>query len=349
MSQSKVGRGLAKAVGIDIDYRARDEPKDFIDSAAESIRPTADPYYEDEPTVGEVFHDLLPTRDGVVGYIRSLFPFLSWIFHYNLTWAFGDFIAGVTVGFVVIPQGMAYALLAELPAEYGLYTSFVGFLLYWAFATSKDITIGTVAVMSTLVGSVVQRVQAEYGEDTFPAEMIARGLSVIVGAVLLFIGLMRLGWVVEFIPLVGITSFMTGAAINILCGQVPTLLGISGVKTREATYLVIINTLKGLPRAGLDAAMGVTALAMLYLIRFFCNFMAKRQPQRQKLWFFISTLRMAFVILLYILISFLANRNINWDSKKAKFKILGHVPSGMFYHRFRGSRGYGSKLRPLTN
>jgi sodium-independent sulfate anion transporter 11 len=49
---------------------------------------------------------------------------------------------GVTVGFVVIPQGMAYALLAKLPPEYGLYTSFVGFLLYWAFATSKDITIG---------------------------------------------------------------------------------------------------------------------------------------------------------------------------------------------------------------
>lgn len=50
--------------------------------------------------------------------------------------------AGVTVGFVVVPQGMAYALLAQLPPEYGLYTSFVGFLLYWAFATSKDITIG---------------------------------------------------------------------------------------------------------------------------------------------------------------------------------------------------------------
>jgi sodium-independent sulfate anion transporter 11 len=49
---------------------------------------------------------------------------------------------GVTVGMVVIPQGMAYALLAKLTPEYGLYTSFTGFILYWAFATSKDITIG---------------------------------------------------------------------------------------------------------------------------------------------------------------------------------------------------------------
>jgi sodium-independent sulfate anion transporter 11 len=51
----------------------------------------------------------------------------------------------VTVGFVVVPQGMAYAQLAQLGPEYGLYTSFVGFLLYWAFATSKDITIGVSA------------------------------------------------------------------------------------------------------------------------------------------------------------------------------------------------------------
>lgn len=57
--------------------------------------------------------------------------------------------AGITVGFVVVPQGMAYALLANLPPEYGLYTSFVGFLLYWAFATSKDITIGVSAAGSS--------------------------------------------------------------------------------------------------------------------------------------------------------------------------------------------------------
>ena len=51
-------------------------------------------------------------------------------------------ILGITVGAVVVPQGMAYAILAELPPEYGLYTSFMGVLIYWFFATSKDITIG---------------------------------------------------------------------------------------------------------------------------------------------------------------------------------------------------------------
>lgn len=245
-----------------------------------------DPDVEHEPTAAEYLHKFKPSTSATKRYIRSLFPFWNWIFHYNLTWLFGDVIAGVTVGFVVIPQGMAYALLAKLPAEYGLYTSFVGFILYWAFATSKDITIGTVAVMSTIVGNIVIKVQKTHKHLEAPD--IARALSVIAGAVLLFIGLTRLGRIVELIPLVAITSFMTGAAISIGAGQVPALLGISGVNSRGPTYLVIIDTLKGLPRTKLDAAMGLSALFLLYAIRIFCSFMTKKQPSKKKLWFFVS-------------------------------------------------------------
>ncbi|KAF4911115.1 Sulfate permease 2 [Colletotrichum viniferum] len=322
------GRVLAKGLGIDVDARYRNEPREAVQSAAASFN-DVEQYEEREPTAAEFIEAHRPTIPGTLAYIKSLFPFWQWIFHYNATWLLGDIIAGVTVGFVVIPQGMAYAILAQLSPEYGLYTSFVGFLLYWAFATSKDITIGTVAVMSQLVGNIVLRVQ-----DTHPqyeAPQIAQALAVISGAVLLGIGLVRLGWIVEFIPLVAITSFMTGAAISIAAGQVPALLGISGVNTRGATYMVIIDTLKALPRAKLDAAMGLSALFLLYAIRFVCNTMSERQPHRKKLWFFMSTLRMAFVILLYVLISWLVNRNVDWDAKKAKFKILGKVPSG-FQH-----------------
>ncbi|GJD04373.1 sulfate permease [Colletotrichum higginsianum] len=227
------------------------------------------------------------------------------------------------------PTGMAYALLAQLTPEYGLYTSFVGFILYWAFATSKDITIGTVAVMSQLVGNIVLRVQDSHPQYGGP--QIAQALAVISGAVLLFIGLVRLGWIVEFIPLVAITSFMTGAAVSIAAGQIPALLGLQGVNTRNPTYEVIIDLLKALPTARIDAAMGLSALFLLYAIRSFCSVMSNRQPHRKKFWFFMSTLRMAFVILLYVLISWLVNRHVNWNAKKAKFKILGKVPSG-FQH-----------------
>ncbi|OHW89567.1 sulfate permease, partial [Colletotrichum incanum] len=325
---STVGRTLAKGLGIDVDARYRNEPTEAVQSAAASFH-SVEQYEEEEPTVAEFLYAHRPTVHGAVAYIKSLFPFWSWIFHYNATWLLGDVIAGVTVGFVVIPQGMAYAILAQLTPEYGLYTSFVGFILYWAFATSKDITIGTVAVMSQLVGNIVLRVRDSHPQYEGP--QIAQALAVISGAVLLFIGLVRLGWIVEFIPLVAITSFMTGAAVSIAAGQIPALLGLQGVNTRNPTYEVIIDLLKALPTARIDAAMGLTALFLLYAIRTFCNIMSNRQPQRKKFWFFMSTLRMAFVILLYVLISWLVNRHVNWDPKKAKFKILGKVPSG-FQH-----------------
>lgn len=179
--------------------------------------------------------------------------------------------------------------------------------------------------MSTIVGNIVINVQKT--NPDLSAETIARSLALISGVVLLFLGLIRAGFIVEFIPLVAIGAFMTGSAISIAAGQVPGLLGISGVNTRESTYLVIINTLKGLPRAKLDAAMGLTALFGLYFIRWFCNFMGRKYPRRAKTWFFISTLRMAFVVILFILVSWLVNRNVS-KASQAKFKILGPVPSG---------------------
>ncbi|KAK4196286.1 putative sulfate permease 2 [Triangularia verruculosa] len=287
-------------------------------------------YLEPEPSAKEALAHLVPTVDGIKHYFRELFPFWGWIFHYNLTWLLGDLIAGITVGFVVVPQGMAYAGLAKLPPEFGLYTSFVGFFLYWAFATSKDITIGTVAVMSTIVGNIIIDIR-----DTQPQlepEVIARALALISGIILLFIGLTRLGFIVEFIPITAISAFMTGSAISIASGQVPTMLGIPSdvVNTRDETYKVIINTLKHLGRSRLDAAMGLSALFGLYFIRWFCTLMGNRSPKRSKMWFFISTLRMAFIVILYILVSWLVNRGVS-DSKQAKFKILGTVPSG-FQH-----------------
>jgi sodium-independent sulfate anion transporter 11 len=180
--------------------------------------------------------------------------------------------------------------------------------------------------MSQVTGNVVAKVAVSNPE--IPAHVVASCLAFICGAIILFIGLVRLGWIVEFIPLPAICAFMTGSAINIAAGQVSKLMGISGVKTREAPYKVIINTLKGLPRTSLDAALGLTALTMLYLIRSLCSYMAKKQPHRQKLYFFLSTLRTAFVILLYTGIS--AGINLPYRRRGDEFPIgiLEHVPSG---------------------
>jgi sodium-independent sulfate anion transporter 11 len=228
---------------------------------------------------------------------------------------------------------MAYAKLAQLPPQYGLYSSFMGVLLYWFFATSKDITIGPVAVMSTLVGNVVIKAQATH-PDLAP-EDIAIALSIIVGGITAGLGLLRLGFLVDLISLPAISAFMTGSAITIAVGQVSALMGITltAGTTRDEPYKVIIHTLGGLPSTNLNAAIGLTALLMLYGIRSIFNFLAGKQPHRRKLWFFMNTLRTAFVILLYTLISYLVHRNLPDRSEKSakkltKFSVLGPVPRG---------------------
>jgi len=222
---------------------------------------------------------------------------------------------------------MAYAQLAELPVYYGLYSSFMGVLIYWFFATSKDITIGPVAVMSQVTGNVV--LQAAKVDKSIEGHVVASALALICGGIICFIGLIRAGWLVNFISLTAISAYMTGSAISIAVGQVPTMMGISGFSTRDPTYLVAIHTLKYLGRTKIDAAMGLTALTMLYLIRIVFNQLAKRVPARRKLFFFLSTLRTVFVILLYTLISYLVNRHLpKHNSKKSPFKILGTVPRG---------------------
>jgi sodium-independent sulfate anion transporter 11 len=159
----------------------------------------------------------------------------------------------------------------------------------------------------------------------FSAPEIASALAIIAGAIVTFIGLIRWGWIVDFIPLTAISAFMTGSAINIAAGQMPTLLGESvSFDTRAATYLVIINTLKYLPSTQIDAALGLTALTMLYAIRWSCAYGAKKHPRRAKIFFFLSTLRTVFVILFYTIIS----AAVNLHRKKPLFKMLGTVPRG---------------------
>ncbi|KAI4731455.1 sulfate permease [Aureobasidium sp. EXF-10728] len=326
--RAQVGHGLAKVLGIKLDYRQEMQAEKITRGESVFSVSSADTFVEAEPTVWEWIRDVTPTGATMMNYGRNLFPFTRWIGRYNLQWLSGDLVAGITIGAVVVPQGMAYAKLAELPVEYGLYSSFMGVLIYWFFATSKDITIGPVAVMSTIVGNVVLEA-SKHGK--YEGHVIASALSIIVGAIVCFLGLARLGWLVDFISLTSISAFMTGSAINICVGQVPTLMGITGFSTRDSTYLVVIHTLQHLGRTKLDAAIGLTALVFLYLLRFGFQYLGNKFPKHRRILFFCSTLRTVFIILLYTLISWLVNRNIPHIHKKnslAKFKLLGTVPRG---------------------
>ncbi|KAF8514080.1 sulfate transporter family-domain-containing protein, partial [Gautieria morchelliformis] len=268
-----------------------------------------------------------PRRQGVE-YLKGLFPIFGWIGRYNMGWATGDVIAGLTVGLVLVPQSMSYARIANLPPQYGLYSSFVGVFIYCFFATSKDVSIGPVAVMSLETGKVINRIMAAH-PGRWDAPTIATNLAFICGFIVLGLGLLRLGWIVEFIPAPAVSGFMTGSAINIAAGQVPGLFGISNrLDTRAATYLVIINTLKNLHLSTIDAAFGVLGLFTLYAIKWTFACLTKRYPRYERTFFFISVMRNAFVMITLTLASWLYCRH-RVDSKgNYPISILKAVPRG---------------------
>ncbi|KAI4687983.1 uncharacterized protein J4E84_004911 [Alternaria hordeiaustralica] len=292
------------------------------DIAHETVGET---YIEEDPSVAEWFREFIPTSHGAAQYVRELFPSARWLRRYNLHWLAGDAIAGITVGLVVVPQAMAYASLARLSPAFGLYTTFTGACLYWIFGTSRDIVIGTTAVGSLLIGSAVSKVEAEHPGVYQPQE-IAHALSFLAGAIILVFGILRLGFIIEFIPYIPISAFVTSASITIISTQLPTLMGITGINTRESPYKVYVNFLKGLPTARLDAAIGITSIVLLYLIKNLCAKMEVRQPRKKKMWSMISSLRLTFTILLYTLISWLVHRTT--PAGEEKFRIVGHIEKG---------------------
>ncbi|KHN95334.1 sulfate permease [Metarhizium album ARSEF 1941] len=321
---TKTGHALAKILGIRLEHPNEDATENGLRGESIIIQ-SSDSFIEGAPTTSQWLHDQIPTRQQVGEFAKSLFPFLSWIGHYNLQWFAGDVVAGITIGAVVVPQGMAYALLAKLEPQFGLYSSFMGVIIYWIFGTSKDISIGPVAVLSTVVGSVVDSVTSSPYTEDLPPHVIASALSVIAGCIVLGIGLLRCGWIVDFISITSLSAFMTGSAMTIASSQLPALMGLTGFSNRDSAYLVIINTLKHLPETKLDAAMGLTALFFLYLIRFALTSAAERFPAHRRSIFFMNTMRTVFVILLYTMISWLVNMH---RRERPLFHVLGNVPKG---------------------
>ncbi|KAF9770727.1 hypothetical protein IL306_011669 [Fusarium sp. DS 682] len=255
-----LGRGLANILGIKLEDQIRqDLQAEATRNLSSFSKQRNSSFYETEPTSSDWLKEQIPSRKEVITYAASLFPFATWINHYNLQWFAGDLVAGITIGAVVVPQGMAYAILANLEPQFGLYSSFIGALIYWIFGTSKDISIGPVAVLSTVVGNVVQDVR-DSGQN-IPSHVVASALSIIAGCIVLMVGLFRCGWIVDLISITSLSAFMTGSAITICVGQLPALLGLTGFSNRDPPYKVLASTIEHLGEAGCDAIIGVSALA----------------------------------------------------------------------------------------
>ena len=176
-------------------------------------------------------------------------PFINIMRNYQWSkWLFLDVMSGISVGVIHIPQGMGFSLLASLPPVYGLYTSFFPVLIYFFFGTSRHISMGTMALISLMIGAVVNREVDKLGlsipvggenntimdNDTLAMQQqidevrigTAVSVSLLVGCFQFLMGLVGLGAVATFMSMPFIGSFLTGATVHIITSQVPAIFGL---------------------------------------------------------------------------------------------------------------------------
>lgn len=167
--------------------------------------------------------------------IESIIPSVSWVKNYKKSQFKGDLAAGLTVGVMLIPQGMAYSMIAGLPPVYGLYAALVPILIYALLGTSRQLSVGPVAMDSLFVAATVS-VMAIPGSPHYIELAIA--LALMMGAAQLLFGLIRLGFLVNFLSKPVIVGFTSAAALVILFNQFGNLLGINLIQTNQLHILL---------------------------------------------------------------------------------------------------------------
>jgi len=195
--------------------------------------------------------------------LQKYLPVTDWGRRYDRDALSNDLVAAVIVTIMLIPQSLAYALLAGLPPEAGLYASIAPIILYAIFGTSRALAVGPVAVVSLMTAAAIGNV-AEQGTVGYAAAALT--LAALSGAMLLAMGLLRLGFVANFLSHPVIAGFITASGILIATSQLKHILG---VETHGHTLPQVLTSLvEHLPQTNLPTLIiGVSATAFLFWVR----------------------------------------------------------------------------------
>jgi high affinity sulfate transporter 1 len=192
--------------------------------------------------------------------LSRLVPSLAWLRSYRGEWWRADLVAGLTAAAVVIPKAMAYATIAGLPVQVGLYTAFVPMVIYALLGTSAPLSVSTTTTIAILSGAALGL--AAPGGSTPELITAAVTLTALVGAMLAAAAVLRLGFVANFISEPVLTGFKSGIAVVIVVDQIPKLLGIHFEKTGFFRNLLAI--VEHVPETSLATLL--VAVAMFALI-----------------------------------------------------------------------------------
>nr|XP_033794026.1 solute carrier family 26 member 10 [Geotrypetes seraphini] len=261
--------------------------------------------------------------------LRARLPIVDWIPRYKLKkWLLGDFIAGLTVGIIHIPQGMAFALLTSVAPVYGLYTSFFPVVLYMLFGTGRHVSTGTFAILSLMTGSVIERlVPKPLDLNSTSAELadieqrrigVAAAIAFLMGLIMIVMFILQLGFLSTYLSEPIVKAFTNGAAFHVMVSQIQSMLGLP--LPRFTGYFTIFKTL-----ISVFKALPMTNIAEL-IISFLC--LAALVPVKEINSRFRNRLRMPIPVEIIIVlvatgVTFASSLNSLYD-----IQIVGHLPAG---------------------
>lgn len=240
--------------------------------------------------------------------LHKILPIFQWLPNYKKSYLTGDVIAGLTVGIMLIPQGMAYAMIAGLPPVFGLYASLIPQIIYAIMGTSRQLAVGPVAMDSLLVASGLGALSLS-GIDEYISMAIF--LSLFMGSIQLLLGVLKMGFLVNFLSKPVISGFTSGAAIIIGLSQLKHLLGIDITRSNQV-HKLLINAFENISLTNIYAlSIGIFSIILIKVIKKYNKKYSKRFP--------------AALVLVVIGVSVVYFFNL-YDFG---LKIVGKVPSGL--------------------
>lgn len=250
--------------------------------------------------------------------LRQLVP--AWLQHYQRQWLSGDLTAGLIVTVMLIPQSLAYAMLAGLPPEMGLYASILPLFAYALFGTSMSLAVGPVAVASLMTASALTPLAAVGSPEYISLAVL---LALLSGLMLFLFGLLRLGFLAYFLSHPVISGFISGSAVLIAIGQLKYILGIKLVSGNLLS--TVSGLIHGLAQANpTTSVIGVAALLSLFAARRYLGALLQACGVRATTASLMT--RLAPMAVVIIATAIVASLRLDLNAAVA---VVGHVPSGL--------------------
>jgi SulP family sulfate permease len=197
--------------------------------------------------------------------LTHLVPIIDWVRTYRREWLRDDLVSGLVVGMIMIPVAMAYAQMAGVPPQAGLYAAIVGMTAYAIFATSKHLKITASSTMSIMSLAVVAPLAAG---DPATLMVLSSALAMTVGIIMLVLSLAKLGFISDFLAKSVMTGYVFGVACLIAISQLPKVFGVSG---GSGTFFdQLAQFISKLPQTNLySLALGVGTLILIFVLKRF--------------------------------------------------------------------------------